>query len=363
MVNQLFGAKIFKTGILKIKTNKDKTKYVWLGILAGLLVLSFCLPKYSGYKYFDQNLSCVDIPPVVKIKKINDKYGVYVNKDLQPVLFDTLGNFWGVLEKNDANTYVFDNKSLILDMSQISDFKNIDYDKIKVIYNNRILDKSSEKLVWNKTNILGTDKLGRDLLTRVFQGIKISLLIGLTASIVNLIIGVLYGSLSGYLGGKIDAIMNSFLNIINSIPAILLVILLSLFVSQGLWTVIIIIGSVYWVSMARQVRAGVMMLKQREFVLAEIVLGTSNCQIIFKHIIPNLKETILTTLITNIQNAIFTESLLSFLGLGVSPPTASLGVLMNDAVDNFKACPYQLLIPTVTIVLILSCLEHLINES
>ncbi len=353
--------------------NNVKRGYVGFWVLFFLFVLSFCVPKFSNYRFSDQNLEAINIPPIVKLRKISDYYSVYIHQDLYPVLFDNVGNFKGLLNKvnfvnvdidnvSNCDFYLLDGKYLIFDYSQVDDFKAINYDKIKVTYNGKVFTQLAAKMVWNKSNILGTDQLGRDLLIRVFQGIKTSLIIGLIASVVNLIIGVLYGSLSGYIGGKIDVVMLSFLNVISSIPAILLVVLLSLFIAQSLWSVIVVIGAVYWVSMARQVRAGVMALKQREFVWAEVVLGTPHYKIIFKHIMPNLKGTILTTLIVNIQNAIFTESLLSFLGIGVLPPTASLGILISDSIDHFKSCPYQLIIPSAIMVLILVCLEQMIDN-
>ncbi|MBP0979810.1 MAG: ABC transporter permease [Oscillospiraceae bacterium] len=340
-------------------------KYIWIIFIIFLLIMSFGVSKISRYKYSDQNLDMIDLPPVLKIKKISSNYGVYIHKDLYPVLFNIKGEVKSLLKKIETrqqqDIYYINNKKLILDLKNIKDFKDIDYKKIKVIYNNKILDKSSEKLIWNRSYILGTDRLGRDIFTRVFQGIKISLIIGLMASIVNLIIGVLYGSIAGYFGGKIDTILLGLLNIINSIPAILLVILLSLFISQGLWSIIIIIGSVYWINMARQVRAGVMTLKQREFVLSEIVLGTPVYKIIFKYILPCLRETIVTTLVINIQNAIFTETFLSFLGIGLPAPVASLGTLINDAMGNLRSSPHQLVIPSLAILLILTCLEKFLN--
>ena len=351
--------------MIDIKNKKlNLKKYIWLILIIFLLILSFGVSNISCYKYSDQNLNMIDLPPILRIKKISSNYGVYIHKDLYPVLFSIKGEAKGLLrqiDKKNKNIYCLNKKILILDYSGIKDFKNIDYKKIKVIYNNKILDESSEKLIWNRSYILGTDRLGRDIFTRVFQGIKISLIIGLMSSIVNLIIGVLYGSVAGYFGGKIDAVLLSFLNIINSIPAILLVILLSLFVPQGLWSIVIIIGLVYWVGMARQVRAGVMTLKKREFVLAEIVLGTPVYKIIFKYILPNLKETILTTLVINIQNAIFTETFLSFLGIGLPAPLASLGTLVSDAMSNLRSSPHQLIIPSVAILLILTCLENFLN--
>lgn len=340
-------------------------KYRWLVCIIFLFAISFYISSVSRYKYSDQDLTMADLPPILRIKKISEDYGVYIHKDLYLVLFDNTGKAKSALAKinrtENQEIYYFNNQKLVLDYSDIKDFKNVNYKKLKIIYNNKLLDESSERLVWNRSYILGTDRLGRDIFTRLFQGIKVSLIIALISSIVNLIIGVIYGGVAGYFGGKIDVVLLAFLNILNSVPSILLVILLSMFIYQGLLSTIIIIGLVYWVNMARQVRAGVMSLKRREFILAETTLGTPVYKIIFRHIIPNIKETILTTLIINIQNAIFTESFLSFIGIGLPAPMASLGTLINDAMNNIRLSPYQLVIPSVAILLILVCLENILK--
>lgn len=346
----------------KNKIHKLEIKrYKGLILILILFIMSFYVQFIFGYKYSDQNLDFIELPPIVKIRYISPDAGIYIHKDLYPVLFNKKGELIGLLKQIKTglkkDIYLFDNDELIVDCSDVKDFKNIDYDKIKIIYKNKNIDKFTNKLVWNKTYIFGTDRLGRDIFLRVFQGIKISLIVGFTASVVNLFIGVIYGSVAGYVGGKIDIIMLNFLNVINSIPSILLVILLSLFVPPGIWSIIIIIGLVYWVSMARQVRAGVMALKRRDFILAEILIGTPQYKIIFKHILPNMKETILTILIVNIQNAVFTETFLSFLGIGLPAPIASLGTLINDSITNFRSSPSQLIIPSLAILLVLICFQ------
>lgn len=335
--------------------------YVSLIFVIILVVVSFNVPVFSPYKYSDQNLELVDIPPILKIQKISNNYGIYVHKDLYPLLVSNKGRVLARLSKlktiEKTDIYIFNNQELGLDCNEIEDFTNIDYSKIKLTLNNKVLSKLEQKIVWNKSNIFGTDQLGRDVFTRVFQGIKISLIIGLVASVVNLVIGVLYGGIAGYKGGKLDDLMMGILNVVNSIPPILVVILLALFVPQGIYTVVLTIGAVYWVAMARHVRAQVMVLKERDFVLAEILMGTPRYKIIFKHIMPNVRATILSVLIVNVQNAIFTESFLSFLGIGLPAPVASLGTLINDSISSFRSSSYQLIIPSIALVLIFILLD------
>ncbi|NLC04536.1 MAG: ABC transporter permease, partial [Tissierellia bacterium] len=203
---------------------------------------------------------------------------------------------------------------------------------------------------WNKIYLFGTDSLGRDLLVRVMYGAQISLLVAFIATIANLFIGVVYGSISGYEGGSVDNIMMRIVDIINSVPLVLYVILLMVwFRDGGLWNIIIALGSVYWVSMARLVRGQMLSLKEQEFVLAARVMGVSKRRIIFRHLIPNAMGPIIVSVAMMIPSAVFTEAFLSFIGLGVSAPVASWGTLANNALSGLTTYPYQLFFPALAI--------------
>jgi oligopeptide transport system permease protein len=181
-------------------------------------------------------------------------------------------------------------------------------------------------------------------------GARISLTVALVASLVNLFIGVVYGSAAGYEGGRTDTIMMRIVDILNSIPLVLYVILIMVIVgNRGLWTMVIALGSVYWVVMARLVRGQVLSLKNQEFVLAAQALGVARHHIIFRHLIPNAMGPIIVSMTMMIPQAVFTEAFIGFIGLGVSAPMASWGTLANDSLAGLMSYPYQLFFPSLAI--------------
>ena len=198
-------------------------------------------------------------------------------------------------------------------------------------------------------HFFGTDMFGRDLFIRVLYGARISLAVGFLASFISLFIGTVYGGISGFAGGKTDNIMMRIVDIIYSVPMMIYVILLMVVVGAGLKSIFITLGISYWAPMARIVRAEVLRLKNEEFILAAKVTGASPKRILLLYLIPNTMGSILVTLTFSIPGAIFTEAFLSFVGLGVSAPMASWGVLSSDAVGSLAVYPYQLFFPAAAI--------------
>lgn len=199
----------------------------------------------------------------------------------------------------------------------------------------------------------GTDKFGRDQWARIWQGTRISLLIAVMAAALDLIVGVAYGAISALVGGKTDNIMQRIIEILIGVPSLIVVILLMMIMKADIFTIMVAMSITGWVGMARLVRAQILKLKQQEFVLAARTLGTSSSRIIFKHLIPNTIGIIVINTMFTIPSAIFTEAFLSFIGLGLQAPQASLGVLIHDGFQTLKTHSYLLMYPALIIVVIM----------
>lgn len=280
-----------------MRLKKNKAAILSLSIIVILVLLALFGPMLSGRDAYEQNISQAKLPPKVT--------------GLEWAGFDGMANLGG----NDINFYE---------------------------------QKNVEENFW-----FGTDYLGRDLWSRVWEGTRISLFIGLVAALVDTVIGVAYGGISAYFGGRTDNIMQRIVEILTGVPNLILIILFILIFDPGVFTIILAMTITGWIGMSRLVRGQILKLKNQEFVLAARTLGASSTRLIFKHLIPNTLGAIIITLMFTIPAAIFFEAFLSFIGIGLQPPQASLGTLINDGYKELRTFPYLLVIPSIIIVLLM----------
>lgn len=341
-----------------------KNRLSIMGMVMIIIIILFGTlgPMLTPHSYSSQINEHKNLPPILDVMRVDENMNVYVSKDYNMFLVGDNGKLIKRLELdkkrkdvvNKVYYYFIDDEKtedIKLDFSfnLLKDKQGYDYD-FSIEYKGTEFTAFTGKK-YNMSYVFGTDDLGRDILTRVMYGARISLTIAFVATLGNLLIGVVYGSVAGYEGGRVDELMMRIVDIINSIPLVLYVILLMVTFknSDGLQNIIIALVSVYWVSMARLVRGQMLALKEQEFVLAARVIGVPKSKIIFRHLIPNAMGPIIVSMAMMVPSAIFTEAFLSFIGLGVSAPQASWGTLANNALSGLTTYPYQLFFPAVAI--------------
>jgi oligopeptide transport system permease protein len=286
-----------------LRVRKNKGAVVSLVILAIVILMAFVGPFITPYAYDTQNTKHNNLPPRIQ--------GL---ENVEWLPFD------GTLTRRNGTEY------------------------------NAYEVRKVESYYW-----FGTDNLGRDQFARIWKGTQVSLFIAFMAALVDMAIGVAYGAVSGYLGGRTDSIMQRIIEVIVGIPNLIVVVLMILVLKPGIIPIILALTITGWTSMARVVRAQVLKFKGQEFVLAAKTLGASDTSIIFKHMIPNMFGVIIINTMFSIPNAIFFEAFLSFIGLGLQEPNASLGTLVNSGFKSMIAFPYQMIIPSVIIAVIMVC--------
>jgi oligopeptide transport system permease protein len=336
------------------RLKQNKLSMIGLVVIILLFITAIFGPMFSKFSYEDQDLKFGNIAPRFDIYQVNKDNYIYVHPEYKIFTVTDDGKLLDTLriKKNDImklqKVYELDGQEIILDYGNAKlAKKDRSLNKFKILINGK--EAPVYKRVFNKTYKLGTDTHGRDLLIRIIYGARISLTVAVVATLVNFFIGIFYGGISGYLGGKVDAIMMRIMDIISTIPLLLYVILLMVIISPGLKTIILAMGLTFWVRMARIVRGQTLSIKQQEYVMAAKVVGAKNFRILSRQIIPNAMGPIIVSLTMMIPNAIFTESFLSFIGLGVSAPQASWGTLASDALAGIRTYPYQLLFPSIAI--------------
>lgn len=336
-------------GDVWFRFRRKPTAIAGFAIIVLLLLFAFLGPMFTSYSYSDQDLTIVNVPPLMKVYKFPDGSGAFISPALTLIGVDADGSLTGTLprvrDESEKRMTIFDANGA----------------EVALYYggiNNVVADEGTGNIYpsamqWNRDHVLGTDALGRDILARLMYGTRVSLLVAFVAVLVNLVIGIVYGGISGYLGGTVDGVMMRVVDVISTIPLTLYVILIMQIFGQDLGSIVIALGCVYWVDMARVVRGQILSLKQQEFVLAAQTIGSPTGTILFRHLVPNAMGPILVTATMLIPSAIFMEAFLGYLGIGLKPPLASLGTMCNDANANLRTSPHELLIPALVICLIM----------
>jgi oligopeptide transport system permease protein len=328
---------------------RNRPAMLGLGFIIALVIAAIFGPMVSPHNYYNQDLKLANIPPVFQLYEVTDGSGTTTR-----FFFNTGNlNLYEVTEDGRIAGLLRGKKDLIKKQTLFTfgDTEVTLHTPTQTLTTDAGVVLAPGRWQWNMSNLFGTDQLGRDVLARQLYGARISLTVALIATLVNFLIGVFYGGISGYLGGRVDTLMMRIVEVISTIPLTLYVILVMVVFNSGFFSVIIAIGSVYWVDMARIVRGQILTLKQQDYVAAARTMSASTGRILTRHLLPNSVGPILVALTMLIPSAIFIESFMSFIGLGVTPPEASWGTLTSEAVETLRAYPYQMFFPAAALSL------------
>lgn len=329
----------------RFRQNKLAMASVFVILL--ILLASFLGPSMTGKSYDAQQLNLRNMPPQIEILTASDGTRFYVHPELRVFLADGDGRVGEAVEPAKKQLakkrydYEINGHAYLLTFGG-DGLKFSDADGAPL---------PGRETQWNRNYLLGTDSVGRDILTRLLYGGRISLMVAFVTSFFTLAIGVIYGGISGYYGGNTDIVMMRIVEILMAIPSTIYVILLMVYFGQGITNILIAMAATSWLGMARLVRAQVLSLKEQEFVLAARCAGVRPIAIIIKHLLPNCIGPIIVSATLSIPGAIATEAFMSFIGLGVAPPMPSWGILSNEGIGAIRSAPYQILLPSIAISL------------
>ncbi|MFD2924248.1 oligopeptide ABC transporter permease [Halobacillus naozhouensis] len=314
-----------------------------LGAMAGLVILIILAffaifgPYMNDFGQYDQDLTVAKMPP-----KIDGLGWLGFDGTLS-----TVESAPTVEEAREKALMRYNNQKQYIDTTIVNEGNNGEPAQVEAEYD-VYAAKDQKTNYW-----FGTDGLGRDLWSRTWHGTRVSLFIAIVATAIDMLIGVAYGGISAYYGGRVDNYMQRVIEILIGIPNLVIVILMILILDPGILSIIIALALTAWISMARIVRGQILKLKNQEFVLASQTLGAPDNRILRKHLIPNVLGLIVINTMFTIPSAIFFEAFLSFIGLGLPTPMASLGTLVNAGFSSLQIYPHMLVFPAVVISLIM----------
>jgi len=312
-----------------IRLTKSKVSVISFSIIMLIVLAALFVPSMTGYTYTEQNVDYQYLPPKMPIlENIGICDGTRVLKERQ------------VAGLSDTERYP---EGCIIEIVDEYEIRGVQMADVKVdvykMYN----------VPEDEYHLLGTDYLGRDLCTRLFRGARISLLIAAVSVITNCVIGVIYGAISGYYGGKVDLILTHVAEIMDGMPYVVVTILFMLLLGPGIGSLILAMCITGWIGTSRLIRAQFYRFKEREYVLAARTLGVRDVVLIFRHILPNCIGPLITRAMIAIPGAIFSESFLAYIGLGIAPPEPSIGILLSNGQSLLLQYPSQVLFPAILI--------------
>jgi oligopeptide transport system permease protein len=325
--------------------NKVATSSIVIIVL--ILLSSIFGPMLTGKEYDTQQLALRNMPPQIEIQTAADGTSFYIHPDLKVFLANEDGF---VTTELDPVSAILKDKVFIYEYHEKTYYLSFTSDGIKFLDENR-KPLPQTRTVWNRNYLLGTDSIGRDMLTRLLFGGRISLLVAFIVTLSTLLIGVIYGGVSGYYGGNTDIMMMRVVEILMAIPSTIYVILLMVYFGQGINNILIAMALTSWLGMAQLVRGQVLSLKEQEYILAAKCAGISPIKIILRHLLPNSIGPIIVSATLSIPRAIAAEAFMSLIGLGVKPPMPSWGILSSDGIGAIRSSPYQILLPSIAISL------------
>ncbi|MBX0357111.1 oligopeptide ABC transporter permease [Halobacillus sp. Nhm2S1] len=320
-----------------IRLRKNAGAMIGLAVLIVLGLMAAFGPYMNDYGQYEQDLSRAKMPP--KVEGLG-----WLGMD------GTLSDVQSADTLEDAQTKAlmrFNNQEEFITTEVLNDGSNGEQAEVRATYD-VYGAKDMDENFW-----FGTDGLGRDQWSRTWMGTRVSLYIALLAAAIDMVIGVAYGGISAYYGGRVDNYMQRFIEILVGIPNLVLIILMILILEPGIMSITIALAISGWISMARIVRGQILKLKNQEFVLASRTLGAKDGRILQRHLIPNTLGLIIINTMFSIPSAIFFEAFLSFIGLGLPTPMASLGTLIDAGFDSLQIYPHILLFPAIIISLIM----------
>ena len=324
-----------------IRLSKSAVAVTSFTIIVIIILSSLIVPNITGYGYREQNIAAKDLPPRIPLLEdigIADGTRVLKNRKKEAL--------------SDPKCYP---EGSVLEIVREFEAKGVAMVDVKVdayVY----AGVSADEYHW-----FGTDYLGRDLCTRLFKGARVSLLIAFVSVVTNVIIGVIYGAISGYYGGKVDIVMTHFAEVLDGLPYVVVTILFMLLLGAGITSLILAMCVTGWIGTSRLIRAQFFRFKEREYVLAARTLGVGDIALIFRHILPNCVGPLITRAMIAIPGAIFSESFLAYIGLGIAPPEPSIGILLSDGQNVLLQYPYQTFFPAVLISLLMIAFNMFAN--